>query len=159
MLASQLGNLQTILISKSTAFCPHFHRKRMPPGGGVRICGSLCKSHLESQSLFRWYGSVLPTSLVCIARYRPEASRLSDLMRSFDTCSREIVMRLFRFSREDWNAPKASRRASLFGSAAHSVSKEINSFLSTRMLFICLHCMYHKSVDKTKNITQANLIL
>ena len=45
---------------------------------------------LESQSFFRSYGSILPTSLVCIFRYRPEATRLGDLLWSIGTRSHKI---------------------------------------------------------------------
>ena len=75
---------------------------------GARKSGSI-GAYLESQSFFRSYGSILPTSLVCIVRYRPEATRLGDLLRSIGTRSHEIQLHLLGFSRDDPEAPDDAR--------------------------------------------------
>ena len=95
-----------------------FGRRPAPRGGlsasgrplppGTRRSGSI-GAYLESQSLSRSYGSILPTSLVCIVRYRPEATRLGDLLRSIGTRSHEIQQHLPGFSRDDPEAPDDAR--------------------------------------------------
>ena len=111
----------SVFSSRFNAFCPHFRRApcpaRRPPSrdrppderGASRRVGGRTRAK-ERARLFVRSPSREPILvpkvricfadfLVCIARYRPEASRLGDLMRSFGTCSREIVLRLLGFSR------------------------------------------------------------
>ena len=86
-----------------------------------RKSGSI-SAYLESQSFFRSYGSILPTSLVCIVRYRPEATRLGDLLRSIGTRSHEIQLHLPEFSRDDSEAPDDAQHGRRFSAAPPTAS-------------------------------------
>ena len=90
------------------------------PGARVRV--SSISAYLESQSFFRSYGSILPTSLVCIVRYRPEATRLGDLLRSIGTRPHEIQLHLLGFSRDDPDAPDDAHEGRRFSAAPPTAS-------------------------------------
>ena len=94
----------------------------LPASGRTsRESGSI-SAYLESQSFFRSYGSILPTSLVCIVRYRPEATRLGDLLRSIGTRSHEIQLHLPGFSRDDSEAPDDAQHGRRFSAAPPTTS-------------------------------------
>ena len=94
----------------------------------IHISIKFCGLH-KSQSFFRSYGSVLPTSLVCIVRYRSEASRLGDLMRLIGThsmhsdCQRPA--RIFK-GRPDARRTRPEQVA-LFGRPANCFSEQLAS--------------------------------
>ena len=90
-------------------------------GRTSRKSGSI-SAYLESQSFFRSYGSILPTSLVCIVRYRPEATRLGDLLRSIGTRSHEIQLHLPGFSRDGSEAPDDAQHGRRFSAAPPTAS-------------------------------------
>ena len=90
-------------------------------GRPSRKSGSI-SAYLESQSFFRSYGSILPTSLVCIVRYRPEATRLGDLLRSIGTRSHEIQLHLPGFSRDGREAPDDAQHGRRFSAAPSTAS-------------------------------------
>ena len=97
-----------------------WRRTRSASGHETKV--SSISAYLESQSFFRSYGSILPTSLVCIVRYRPEATRLGDLMRSIGTRSHEIHLHLPGFSRDDRKAPDDAQHGRRFSAAPSTAS-------------------------------------
>ena len=90
-------------------------------GRTSRKSGSI-SAYLENQSFFRSYGSILPTSLVCIVRYRPETTRLGDLLRSIGTRSHEIQLHLPGFSRDGSEAPDDAQHGRRFSAAPPTAS-------------------------------------
>ena len=64
----------------------------------------------------------MPTSLVCIVRYRPEATRLGDLLRSIGTRSHEIQLHLPGFSRDGSEAPDDAQHGRRFSAAPPTTS-------------------------------------
>ena len=70
----------------------------------------------------------MPTSLVCIVRYRPEATRLGDLLRSIGTRSHEIQLHLPGFSRDGREAPDDAQHGHRF-SAAPSTASPLDAIL------------------------------
>lgn len=95
---------------------------RLSASGLARRKSGSISAYLESQSFFRSYGSILPTSLVCIVRYRPEATRLGDLLRSIGTRSHEIQLHLPGFSRDDSEAPDDAQHGRRFSAAPPTAS-------------------------------------
>ena len=68
---------------RALAISPSASGRTNQKSGPISTC-------LKSQSFFRSYESILPTSLVCIVRYRPQATRLGDLLWSIGTRSHKI---------------------------------------------------------------------
>jgi hypothetical protein len=67
----------------------------------------------QSQSFFRRYGSILPTSLTYIV-LRPEATNLGDLLRIWVRIAWKIITSL-GFSRGDRSTPDTTKTAVLYG--------------------------------------------